>query len=366
MMAATVNLTLLLALYARQTLARSVPADGALFVGIHALREPELVRQFAAMQARPVLHLDERGLTDFFRQAHVPLLALLREMRSVWSDVWEHLHPSRPSEGLDKIYLLSFFLKYGHRCAHLRAWLRHYLSQPGALPVVAWTTASYLAHAAAMVGAEIIYMEHGFQRHGLIYPDFARSICFNGFDAEHLRRRLPRCAVTVVSEPVKHLATRRVAAVAGIDWAPDGFDLIRPFIDWALRNDLPVVVRKHPVDASGYWEQWRRVAGVEIAEGDLSFREFLDRIRPRLLASWFSTALYDALVKGVVPVTVTPEDHEAALDCVFPFRELSLCWPEHEEVAQKLLDDDRLRAQFLADSCARAMGSSARIATPFR
>jgi len=46
---------------------------------------------------------------------------------------------------------------------------------------------------------------------------------------------------------------------------------------------------------------------------------------------------------------------------MFPFRELSLRWPEHEEVAQNLLDDDRLRAEFLADRYARAMAPQQRI-----
>ena len=356
-LAAIANLCLVVAIYARQSLVRRVPAQGALLLGIKALREPELVRQFEAMQARPVVHLDERTLTDFLRLAHIPLSAMLREMRSVWSEVWDHLDPSRPSAGLDKVYLLSFLLMHGHRFAHMRAWFRHYLSQPGAQSVVAATSASWFAYAAVAVGIEAVHMEHGFQRHSLLYPDFARSICFNGFDAEQIRRRLPECAVTVVAEPLQRPATRRVVVVAGIFWEPDGFDLIRPFIEWALSHELPVVVRKHPFDTSDYWDEWRDVAGVQITDGEGSFADFLDRFRPCMLASWFSTALFEAIVKGVVPVTVTPESHEAALDTVFPFRELSLCWPEHEEIAQKLLDNDSLCVEFVADNYARAVGT---------
>ncbi len=354
--AAIVNLVLLAAIYARQHLARPAPAKGPILVGIKALREPELVRQLGAMQGAAVVHLDERRPADFFRQ-RVPLSALLREMGLVWCEVWEHLSPSRQPEGLAKVHLLSFLLMRGHRLAHMRAWLRRYRSQGGAAPAVAWTSASYLAHAPVAVGLETIHMEHGFQRRSLIYPDFARSVCFNAFDAEHMRRRLPRCAVTLIPEPARFLPTRRVVAVAGTSWEPDGFDLIRPFIAWALRSDLPVVVRKHPVDTSDYWEQWRGDAGVEITDGQGSFIDFLERFQPRLLASWFSTALFDALARGIVPVTVTPESHEAALDTVFPFRKLSLCWPEHESIALKLLDDDRLRAEFLAKNYARAMGA---------
>jgi hypothetical protein len=198
-------------------------------------------------------------------------------------------------------------------------------------------------------------MIHGFQRHSVVYPDFTKSICFDVFTAEHIRRRLPRCTVTVTAEPTQRLISRRIAAIAGIFWAPDGFDLIRPFIDWARRNNLPVIVRKHPVDTSDYWEQWRGIAGVKIDDGEGTFIQFLDTHRPRFLASWFSTALYDAIIKGIVPVTVTPERHEAALDTAFPFRDLSLCWPEHERIAQNLLDNDNLRAEFLVGTYVRTV-----------
>jgi len=353
-----VSVILLMTTYTRQLLTRSVPVEGALFVGIRALRERELVRQFETMQAGPVVHLDERGLTDFFRQARVPLLKLLREMQLVWSEVREHLHSSPQSEGLDRKYLLSFFLMHGHRFTFLRAWFRHYRSQPGASSVVACTAASALSYAPVAAGFETIYMLHGFQRRSLIYPDFARAICFNGIEAEHLQRRLPQCAVTLAAEPAQRIATGRIAAVAGDCWDDaEQLDRIRPFMDWALRNDLPVIVRRHPADASGYWDRWRGVAGVEVTDGEGGFAEFLERFRPRLLAGWFSTALYDAIVKGIVPVTVTTENDEATLDTVFPFRELSLRWPQDEKIAERLLDDERSRAEFLTDAYARAMAA---------
>jgi hypothetical protein len=354
-MVAAANVCFLLVTYLKQSLTPCLPKDGVLFVGIKALREPELVHLFKAMQGKPVVHLDERDLSDFFRQSHVSLPALFREMRSVWSEVPGRTHASSPSETVKDIYLLSFFAMNGHRFAYFRAWFRRYLSLPGKVRTVAWTTASYVPFAAIAVGVEVIHMVHGFQSHSLVYPDFTKSICFDVFTAEHVRRRLPRCAVTVISEPTQGLISRRVAAVAGIYGAPDRFDLIRPYIDWALRNDLPVIVRKHPADTSDYWEQWRGIAGIKIDDGEDSFIQFLDKHRPRFLASWFSTALYDAILKGVVPVTVTPESHYATLDIVFPFRDLSLCWPEHEHTAQNLLDNDNLRAEFLAETYACTM-----------
>ena len=350
----SVSFILLTATYVRQQFTRCERArGGALFIGMGSLREPNLIWQFSTMQASPVVRLDETDLASFFRLTHVSFMALLREMRVVWNEVREHLDPSSRSGDLNRIDIVTFFLRYGHKFAFWRAWLRHCLSQPGILPAVAVTTAAYPSFAAVAAGAETVHMEHGFQRHSLVYPDFSQSVCFNAFDAEQIRRRLPECAVTMAPEPARPIATRRLVAVAGNFWKPGEFDFIRPFIDWAVHNTLPVIVRKHPADRSDYWRQWQDVAGVEITEGSGSFIEFLERVRPRLLASWYSTALHDAIIRGIVPVTVTPAEHEAATDTVFPFRELCLCWPEDAERAQSLIDDHGLRAKFLVDCYAR-------------
>lgn len=355
------NVLLLVVVYTKQYLTRNQGVgEAAIFVGINALREPELVRRFGELQGRPVLHMDERKLGNFFRHGRVPFFKLLHEMRMVWREVWANFHLAYCYKVSDKAYLLSFFMTHGHRFAYLRAWFRHYLRQPGAFPVIACTAAGYVSYAVVAAGAETHHMMHGFQRQSLIYPDFAQSLCFTGFEAAHLRRRLPRCKVMVVSKPARPIDTRRVAAVAGIYWEPDGFDRIRPFIEWARRNQLPVIVRKHPADTSDYWTKWQGVAGVEVAEDKGSFVEFLEKFRPRILASWNSTTLFDALINGVVPVTVVP-DRAEALDIVFPFHDLSLRWPEHEVLARMLIDNDRRRAEFLARNGSLALDMPAEV-----
>lgn len=360
-LAATVNLALLMLTYARQCLVRPMPKDGALFVGFGAAREPELIRQFKVMQDDPIVYLDERSLDGFFRQSHVGLLVLLHEMLRVWRGVWGHLRSSGPSVGVNKVYVLSFFMMHGHLMAYMRAWFRQYASRRGDAAGAACTTTSLLAHAPIAIGLDVTHMEHGFQRHCLIYPDFARSICFNGPDAAHIRRRLPRCTVTLAAEPIRCLRTRRIVAIAGVYWPPDRFDLIDPFITWVLRNELPIVVRKHQSDTSSFWDRWRDAPGFKIIASDNSFAEFLETELPRMLATWYLTTLFDCLARGILPITVTPENHEAAPDVVFPFRELSLCWPEHEQIAQRFLDDDEGRVAFVTELYARATSI---VATP--
>lgn len=357
-----VNMALLIALYASQFRVRQSDArTGPIFIGIQALRETGMARYFADMQGRPIVQIDGRGMAGFMARGRVKLRDLCREMLAVRRGVWKHLAEWESLNRLSRLHAINFLMMRGHQYAYLCAWFRQYLRQQGASTIVACTASSSPAYAAVAVGAQVVYMLHGFQRRSIVYPDFTQCVSMTAVEAEHLRSRLPGCEVITVHEPQRRLETQRVAAVAGTYWEADGFDRVRPFIEWARRNDILVVVRPHPVDPSGYWEQWRAVSGVEIAEDDRSFERFLDDVRPRFVASWYSTVLFDALAMGVVPVTVCP-DSEELIDTVYPVRELSICWPQQEALAQRLVDDDDARAEYLARQFARAMNDNRDIA----
>ena len=354
----TVNFLLLAHVFTRQNRVRSVSApEGALFIGIHAVRETELLHQFAGLQPRPVVHIDERELTDFFRYGRVPLRKLLREMRDVWREFDAQFRRARLPQEISALDVLTTLALRGHRFAYLRAWFRQYLERRGAARLLACTAASHVAFAAIAAGAEVVYLLHGLQRRSIVYPDFSRALCFTGIEAAHLRRRLPKCAVSIKTDTPRPLESRRVAAVAGIFWKTDEFDRVRPFIQWALDNDLPVVVRKHPFDDSDYWAQWAGVSGVQIDEGQGSFEQFLASVKPRIVATWYSTVLFDALAVGIIPVTVCPDSREF-LDIVYPIRALALCWPRDAGRARVLIDDEKCRADFVSGGYRAAMGEA--------
>ena len=64
------------------------------------------------------------------------------------------------------------------------------------------------------------------------------------------------------------------------------------------------------------------------------------RIRPRLVVSWYSTVLAEALQSGIVPVTVcTPEESNAG-DVVYRLFDRALCWPREVQRLEAVLNDD--------------------------
>ncbi len=79
-----------------------------------------------------------------------------------------------------------------------------------------------------------------------------------------------------------------------------------------------------------------------------SFDAFLERFQPRLLLSWFSTALFDALRRGVVPVVVDVEAWRAN-DVVFPFEDISLNWPGDRATAEEFMARAGARQKFLEE-----------------
>jgi hypothetical protein len=347
-LAATVMTALLLFLLVRQYLSSvENTTSKALFVGIKAPREPELVRLFQEQQKRQALHIDERSLHDFYRFGRATFFASLREARMVWREIRRYLHSSVTHE-LHYKYLLTFVMLQGARYTFLRAWFRRHLVRSDFSGLVACSSAGYVPFAAIAAGARAVYFQHGFQRHSLVYPEFVQAICLNRLEAEQLRRRLPNCAVTLVPEQPRQIQTSKTLAISGGQFLDlKTCELIRPVIHWAVRNEMPVAVRPHPRDKTDYWDRWRGVEGVEIVGAENSFSDFLENVRPRFLAGWYSTALFDALLRGVVPITVAAEGDKIA-DIVFPLGDIALHWPEDVDLAQSFLDDEEMRATFLA------------------
>jgi hypothetical protein len=133
--------------------------------------------------------------------------------------------------------------------------------------------------------------------------------------------------------------------IAGDYWHETDFEACRPFIDWARAAAIPVVVRPHPRDVTGYWNRWRAVEGVTFDETPCDIDSFLQRHRPRFLVSWTSTTLFDAVMRGVVPITLTKDPDDAA-DYIVPLERIALEWPERADEVAALIDDPAACAAF--------------------
>jgi len=70
------------------------------------------------------------------------------------------------------------------------------------------------------------------------------------------------------------------------------------------------------------------------------------------MATWYSTTLYDALLRGIVPVSFNVNQP----DVVFPISDVALSWPQQKERIQLVFGNATVRYKALAKALSRAIG----------
>jgi hypothetical protein len=346
------SLVLLVAIRRRQSRVPAMAGQRYFFVGIDALREAELILQFEAMSGAPATVIDQR-FAGALAAIHRPSGAeLLRAWRDAARPIFAHLASDHGVAPLDRLYVLSFLVRRLHHYAHFLAvfrWLN--ASSPGA--AVAFSSADLPAFAAVRAGIEAIYFSHGFHARSLVFPDFSRVVGFNAPEAEHVQSRLPTASVSWSPPVIRPLPVVRRLAVVG-DYG-EKLARGRELIEFCRAAGIDVVARPHPADHSGYWSAWHDVRGVRV-DRDGTFDEFLERHRPCVMATWYSTTIYDALMRGVVPVTLEADQP----DIVFPLADVALAWPEQRAQIQIILADAGADARYnaLANALSGAIGAA--------
>jgi hypothetical protein len=341
------SLVLLVAIRCRQSRITVKSGRRRYFVGISALKETELVPQFEAMSGGPATVVDQRfsgALASIYPPSAVELL---RSWRDAAQPVFADLAADK-NVVLDRSAILTYVVRRLHHYAHFLAVFRGLnAAEPGA--AVAFSAADLPAYAAVRAGIEAIYFPHGFQTRSLVFPDFHRVVAFNAPEAEHVQSRLPHTPVSMPPPDIRPIrVARRVAVVGNYG---DKLARSQELIEFCRAAGIDVVVRPHPADRSGYWNEWEDTSGVRIDRGG-TFDEFLERHRPSVMATWYSTPVYDAIVRGVMPVSLEADQP----DIVFPFADVALSWPEQKERIQAVLANDKARYDALIKALKLAVG----------
>lgn len=342
------SLLLLVAIRYRQLRTPVTEGKRHFFVGISALKEAELIPQFEAISGGPVTVIDQR-FSGALASIWPPSTAdLLRSWRDAARPVFADLASGHGVTVLDRSAVLAYVVRRLHHYAHFLAVFRGLnASDPGAR--VAFSSADLPAYAAVRAGIEAIYFPHGVQTRSLVFPNFHRVLAFNMPEAEHIQSRLPHALVSMGSPDIRPIrVARRVAVVGNYG---DKLDRSRGLIEFCRAAGIDVVVRPHPADRSGYWNEWVNTGGVHIDRVG-TFDEFLERHRPCVMATWYSTPVYEAVTRGVVPITLEADQP----DIVFPFEDVALRWPEQKERIQAVLANDIVRFEALSRALQLAVG----------
>lgn len=314
------------------------------FIGFGAGAEEQLYKQYCREHAGKVARLDQLDVGSFAHWHHVgvkegwrSLVRTLMVARRAVAALPPELAPWRT----------EFMTNMGIRCgyyAYMCAWFRRLNDEAGThLKEVAFLSPDMAAFAAVDAGLTTCFLQHGLIRRSTLLPEFTRIEAMTADESEFMRRCLPRAQVNLYPRTATWINPEQMTGgilVASIYGEPEYIQLIEPFIQWAADQRIPIWVRRHPREDNSFWRESAVARHVQLETEDADFLGVLSRLRPRLVVSWFSTTLADALEYGVIPVSVCSDDDGNVEDMVYPLFQRCLRWPKDADSIMQLLSND--------------------------
>lgn len=319
------------------------------FVGFGAGAEDELFKRYRENHRGDVKKLNQIEVGSLAAWHSVGIVSGLRALiyalklaRMAITNLPSELAPWRAD------FLTYIGMRIGY-FAYMRAWFGFLKKKAGTcLTEVAFLAADTAAFAAVDAGLPTCYVQHGLLPYSALLPKFTRVEALTVDEADFMRRSLPNANITMCPRQKFTLSPsqmKKEVLITSIYGTADYMaGSITPFLSWATGRQLPIRVRPHPCETSTFWSDYEANGAVIIEKDDISFLQSIDRLRPRLNISWFSTTLADALEYGVIPVTVCADDDSEVLNTVYPLFKRCLRWPQDADIMERLLDDDEYYA----------------------
>lgn len=329
-----------------------------LFVGFGAGAEEALFKEYRDRSRWPVHRVN---LVDVASMGRVRQVGIRSAMCILWTACTTISLTIRQLPGALQSRRIEFLTHGGLRLgtySYMRAWFDSLRGQCAADAEFCFLAADTTAFAAADAGAKTRYLQHGFVRRSLLLPDFDCIDSLTDDETQYFRRSLPRAEVRLRSvEMLRVDELTDEILVASVYEEADEMRRVMGLLDWALGDDCTVRVRPHPREDRSFWNNEVDPRLVQIEDGDASFHDALRRLRPRIVVSWYSTAVADALNCGIVPVTLSDETTPAVADMVYPLLERALRWPRDKERIAEVMRSDAAYCATLRSLRGEALGS---------
>jgi len=312
-----------------------------LFVGFGAGAEEVLFSRYREQSQRPVARVNQ---VDIASMGRVYRVGAREAIRNLWAACRTILLTVRQLPDALSNRRIDFLTHGGLRLggySYMRAWFEGVRDQCDPDAEVCFLAADTPAFAAADAGLRTRYLQHGFVRRSLLLPEFDSIDALTDDEARHFARALAGLQVSVARpERCDVSELTHEILVASVYELPKEMRRISPVLEWARSCGWRVRVRPHPREDRAFWSHGVDRTMVQIEDADPSFEDALRRLRPRIVVSWYSTALAEALNRGIVPVTVSDESTPAIADMVYPLMDRALQWPRDQARIAELMRDD--------------------------
>ncbi len=320
------------------------------FVGFGAGAEEQLFARYCAEIDSPVGRIDQTKVETMGRLRRVGILrafkTLFRSVRLA-RQAMAHLPEIYKSREVDFLTFIGLRISY---FSYVSAWFEKLPAHVPDIREVCFLAADTAAFAAANTGLPTRFMQHGLMRRSEVLPHFNRVDALTHDESDYFRQHLPRAAIYLARTNSNQIPDRdhHCILVASIYGRYEEMRRILPFLEVAAQLGVAIHVRPHPRENLGFWQTVRLPFDVSMEDRDATFDDALDRLQPALVVSWFSTALVDALYRGVIPVSVSACDDPDIQDMVYPLFKHCLHWPTDQVELKKIIADRDSREQALA------------------
>lgn len=328
----------------------SVKLPTHVFVGFGAGSELALVEKYRQRHGDDrVVHLNQTDVRTFAHWMPVHWREAVTALHSAHHNAMQALQRLPPVLAPHHEHFATFICIRIAAYVHAGTWFAQWNQRvSGPEKEIAFLAADTTAYAATDAALPTRFIQHGLLTCCLL-PSFVHIDALTIEEAEFYRAALPKAHTRVVTaQPLLAADSLRNSVLVASCYGPDNtLALINPVLAWAEARRLPVDVRLHPRESGQFWQPYVHRGAVSPQNGDTDFVATLQRLRPRLVVSWFSTVLAECLQCDVIPVTVCPAGDHDVEAMVYPLFRRSLCWPADVALIEQLLHDDDLYRKVL-------------------
>lgn len=321
-----------------------------LFIGFGAGPEEQMFACFQAEGSRLVAHLDQTRPASLAMIARPTLLNLWRYAWKVAGVAVAGLQNARNPVVHDHVldWITAISIRIGSYI-FFKAWADKLPKETRRIVFISPDIPAFAVIDAKKQnpGFSVEFWQHGLLRRSVLLPKFDKVLALNRPEAEHIRFKSESSQVIITQVNLKNesLGEKSNLLFASI-YDFEGFDkldhveVLKEAFAWAAGQGLQIVVRLHPCEKEGFWEHHFPEVRVDRAGGQLE--ECLSRLAPKLVMSWFSTALIDALKLGAIPVLIIQGSEEHLEDIVFPLEKIAVRWPEEKSLLDHMLNEPEI------------------------
>lgn len=322
----------------RQTSNASLP--NYFFVGFGAGAEDKIYQEYCSNCNSPVGRLDQIDTSTFGSWHRCDYFHGVKELLIARCQVLSLIN-QLPHELKDRrVDFWAFACMRIGLYGYMRAWFVECINRSDSQLEFAFLSADTPAFAAADLPLTTRYLQHGLIRHSLVLPRFKLIEALTADEKKYFQNRLPESQINLQDCPAFNQADlSSCVLIASVYGSTQSLPLIVPFLEWAYSNGLQIVVRPHPKEKHEFWEKYEEVGMLSVDRRPDSFESSLKRIRPCIVASWFSTTLAESLQYGVLPVTVWDSGSADIADLVYPLLKRSVQWPKGKARVEDALSD---------------------------